>query len=53
MSYALGVPVGSDDETDAPQDKKQKEAKKYNQADLEEFCLFLYGLYEQEVVESK
>lgn len=31
----------------------EQQTKKYNQADLEEFCLWLYGLYEDEIVKSK
>jgi hypothetical protein len=27
--------------------------KKYDQADLDEFCLWLYGIYEEELVKSK
>jgi hypothetical protein len=31
----------------------EQQTKKYDQADLDEFCLWLYGLYEEEVVNSK
>lgn len=31
----------------------EQKPKKYDQADLEEFCLWLYGLYEDEIVKSK
>ena len=31
----------------------EQQTKKYDQADLEEFCLWLYGLYEDEIVKSE
>jgi hypothetical protein len=39
--------------TKEAQNLSGQQTKKYNQADLEEFCLWLYGLYEDEIVKSK
>lgn len=36
-----------------PAEPKPKKAPKYDIADLEEYCLWLYGLYEEEVIQSK
>jgi hypothetical protein len=42
--------VGS---TKKAQKLSEQQTNKYDQADLEEFCLWLYGLYEDEIVKSK
>jgi len=52
MSYPLEVPVESNATTSDPPQEKPKKPKKYDMADLEEYCLWLYGLYEEEVVNS-
>lgn len=31
----------------------EQQTVKYDQADLDEFCLWLYGIYEEELVKSK
>lgn len=52
MSYPLEVPVGSIDAQEAPPQRPNKQSKLYNPADLEEYCLWLYGLYEDELIKS-
>lgn len=36
-----------------PTEPKPNQAPKYDMADLEEYCLWLYGLFEEDVVNSK
>jgi hypothetical protein len=36
----------------SPQDNEISKSYKYNQADLDEFCLWLYGIYEETTIES-
>ncbi len=38
---------------DKPTEPTPDQAAKYDMADLEEYCLWLYGLYEEDIVKSK
>lgn len=37
----------------SPIQKSVSSAKEFTEADLDEFCLWLYGLYEDEIVKSE